>query len=46
MATYPDQELRELMDEYELDEETAQRAQELVDAGLDHDEAIELADEL
>ena len=39
-----DDETKRLMKEYEVDEDTAERAQELVDEGLDEDEAIELAD--
>ena len=41
-----DGDIARLMDEYEIDEDTAEGAQELIDEGLDEDEAIELADEL
>jgi len=42
----PDEEIKQLMDDYDIDEDTAEKAQELIDEGLDEDEAIELADEL
>lgn len=41
-----DEEIQRLMQEHEIDEETAEKAQELIDEGLDEDEAIELAEEL
>lgn len=34
------------MDEYQIDEDIAEKAQELIDEGLDEDEAIEIAEEL
>ncbi len=34
------------MTEHEVEEETAEKAQELIDEGLDEDEAIEIAEEL
>jgi hypothetical protein len=40
-----DEEIKELMDNHDLDEDTAERAQELVDEGLDEDDAVELAEE-
>ncbi len=40
-----DEETRELMRERDLDEDTAERAQELIDEGLDEDDAVELAEE-
>lgn len=41
-----DEETKRLMDEHEIDEDTAEKAQELIDEGLDEDEAIEIAEEL
>jgi hypothetical protein len=41
-----DEEVQRLMQEHEIDEETAEKAQELIDEGIDEDEAIELAEEL
>lgn len=41
-----DEETRRLMQEYDIDADTAEKAQELIDEGLDEDDAIELADEL
>ena len=41
-----DEEIKRLMDENEIDEETAEKAQELIDEGFDEDEAVELADEI
>lgn len=41
-----DEEIKRLMDENDVDEETAEKAQELIDEGFDEDEAIELADEI
>ena len=41
------EDVRRLMQDYDIDEDTAEKAQELIDTeGLDEDEAIELADEL
>jgi len=40
-----DEETKELMKEHEVDEYTAERAQELINEGLNEDEAIELAEE-
>jgi hypothetical protein len=41
-----DEEVQRLMQEHEIDEDTAEKAQELIDEGLDEDEAIEIAEEL
>jgi len=38
-----DDEIRELMKEYDIDEDTAEKAQELIDMDIDEDEAVELA---
>lgn len=40
-----DEETKEFMKNYDLDEETAERAVELRDEGLDDDDAAELAEE-
>lgn len=34
------------MKEHEIDEDVAEKVQELIDEGLDEDEAIEIAEEL
>ncbi len=39
-------EIKRLQKEYEVDEDVAEQAQELIDEGLDEDEAIEIAEEL
>ena len=41
-----DQAVARLMVEHEIDEDVAEKAQELIDDGLDEDEAIEVAEEL
>ena len=41
-----DEDTRRLMKDHEVDQDTAEKAQELIDAGLDEDEAIELAEGL
>ena len=41
----PDEEIKTLMAEHDLHEDTAERAHELVDEGLDEDDAVELAEE-
>jgi len=41
-----DEETRRLMKEYDVDEDVAEKAQELIDEGLGEDEAIEIAEEL
>lgn len=41
-----DPEIARLMVEHEIDEDIAEKAQELIDDGLDEDEAIEIAEEL
>ena len=43
----PDEETIRIMEEYDLDEDDAERAQEIADEwGIDEDEAIELIDDL
>ena len=39
-------EVRELMQDHGIDVDTAEKAQELIDDGLDEEDAIELADEI
>jgi len=39
-------EIARLMVEHEIDEDVAEKAQELIDDGLDEDEAVEIAEEL
>ena len=46
MDDVEDEETRRLMKDYEIDRETAEKAQELIDEGLDEDEAIEIAEEI
>ena len=41
-----DPEIARLMVEHEVDEDVAEKAQELIDEGLDEDEAIEIAEEI
>ncbi|KKU74792.1 MAG: hypothetical protein UY01_C0027G0006 [Candidatus Nomurabacteria bacterium GW2011_GWB1_47_6] len=41
-----DEETKRLMEEYDVDEDVAEKAQELIGEGLDEDEAIEIADEI
>jgi len=41
-----DPEIARLMVEHEVDEDVAEKAQELIDDGLDEDEAVEVAEEL
>lgn len=41
-----DKETKRLMKEHGVDEDVAEQAQELIDEGLDEDEAIEIAEEL
>lgn len=40
-----DEDVRRLMKDHLVDEATAEKAQELIDEGLDEDEAMELAEE-
>jgi hypothetical protein len=42
----PDEEVAQLMEDHDIDEDTAEKVQELIDEGLDEDDAVELADEL
>lgn len=40
-----DEEVKEFMESYDMDKDTAERAVELRDEGLDDDDAAELAEE-
>ena len=46
MILIMDEETKRLMREHDVDEDVAEKAQELIDDGLDEDEAIEIAEEL
>ena len=41
-----DEEVKRLMEEHDIDEDTAEKAQELIYDGLDEDEAVEMSEEL
>ena len=41
-----DEEVVELMKDHDIDQDTAEKAQELIDEGLDEEDAVELADEM
>jgi len=41
-----DEETQRLMAEYEVDEDVAEKALELIEGGLDEDEAVEIAGDL
>lgn len=41
-----DKETKRLMKEHDVDEDVAEKAQELIDEGLGEDEAVEIAEEL
>lgn len=38
--------IKRIQKEYDVDEDTAEQAQELIDEGLDEGEAIEIAEEM
>ena len=42
----PDEETRRMMEEHDVDEDVAEKMQELIDEGLDEDEAAEIAEDL
>ncbi len=46
MDDIEDEETRRLMKDHDVDQDTAEKAQELIDEGIDEDDAIELAEEL
>ncbi len=41
----PEEDVKELMGSHDLDKDTAERAQELINEGLDEDDAVEVAEE-
>lgn len=41
-----DEEIRRLIEDYDIDADTAERVQELIDEGFDEDDAVELVDEI
>jgi hypothetical protein len=41
-----DEEVAVLMESHDIDEDVAEKAQELINEGLDEDEAVELAEDL
>jgi len=41
-----DEEIRRLAEEHDIDADTAERVQELIDEGIDEDDAVELVDEI
>jgi hypothetical protein len=41
-----DEDIAQLMEDHDIDEEKAEKVQELINEGLDEDDAVELADEL
>ncbi len=41
-----EEDVKRLMKDHLIDEDTAEKAQELIDEGLDEDEAIEVAEEI
>ncbi len=46
MDDVENEDTRRLMKDHEVDQDTAEKAQELIDEGIDEDDAIELAEEL
>ena len=40
-----DEEIKRLVEEHGIDEDTAEKAQELIDEGLGEDDAVEIAEE-
>jgi hypothetical protein len=40
------EEVKDLMENYDVDKDTAEKAQELVDEGLDESDAVEIAGEM
>lgn len=41
-----EEEVKDLMENYGVDKDTAEKAQELVDEGLDESDAVEIAEEM
>ncbi len=42
----PNEDIAQLTEEHDIDEDQAEKVQELVDEGLDEDEAVEIAEEM
>lgn len=42
----PDEDIAQLMEDHDIDEDKAEKVQELIDEGQDEDDAVELAEEL
>lgn len=40
------EDVRQLMEDHDIDVDTAERVQELIDDGLDEEDAVELVDEI
>jgi len=45
-SSVEDDDIKRLMREHKIDQDTAEKAQGLIDEGIDEDEAVELAEEL
>lgn len=41
-----DEDVKQLMEDHDIDEDTAERVQELIDEGLDEDDAVMVAEEM
>lgn len=41
-----DEDIKQLMEDSDIDEETAEKAQELIDEGLDEEDAVMIAEEM
>ena len=41
-----DENVAQLMEDHDIDEDKAEKVQELIDDGLDEDDAVEIADDL
>lgn len=41
-----DEDIKQLIKDYDIDEETAERVQELIDEGLDEEDALEISQDL
>jgi len=43
--SHDDEEIQKLMEDYDIDNDTAEKARELINYGVDEDDAVKLADE-
>lgn len=41
-----EEEVKDLMENYDVDKDTAEKAQELIDEGIDESDAVEIAEEI